>query len=375
MKSVATAQTMWMAWAGRKAAGLLVCLALTVPAMAEQAGVQDRPRIEPGIPSYTPTEQVSGNLVIAGSDTMQPIMVKLAAGFRSIYAGSKIGVTGGGTEKALLQFLSNQSQMRRGDGYYNGTQASGHVSMLASSRPLTAEEIESFRSRFGYAPTEIPIALDAMAVYVNRDNPVTGLTLEQLDAMFSTSRKRGHPENISLWGQVGVGGEWARDPIHLYGRGKQSGSRFLFKQEVMLDGEFKPEVQHEQGNASMILALARDPLGIGFAGIGFQSSMVRAVPLAETAGMPFVAPGAETAAKGTYPLRRPLYLYANIDPAGEPDREELEFLKFINSREGQDLIVRAGGYPLPASMVAKNLQRLAGEPVASVPSEASTRAN
>lgn len=375
MNSVVMAKTMRIAWAVSAAGVFCAALILTGPAAAEQAGVQDRPVIEPGIPSYTPAEQVSGNLVIAGSDTMQPIMVKLAAGFRSIYPGSKIGVTGGGTEKALLQFLSNQSQMRRGDGFYNGTQASGHVSMLASSRPLTEKEIQSFRSRFGYAPTEIPIALDAMAVYVNQDNPVPGLTLDQLDAMFSSSRKRGYPENITLWGQVGLEGEWARDPIHLYGRGKQSGSRVLFKQEVMLDGEFKPEVQHEQGNASMILAVARDPLAIGFAGIGFQSSMVRTVPLAEKAGMPFVAPSAETAANGTYPLRRPLYLYANIDPAEAPDREELEFLKFINSREGQDLIIRAGGYPLPASMVAKNLQTLTDGAMAAVPAERATRAN
>ena len=356
----------WTLWAVGVVVGLLASMALVAPVLAEQAEVLSRPVVDHGVGSYAPVANLSGNLVIAGSDTMQPLMLKLAAAFRQLYPAAKIGILGGGTERALMQFVSDQAQIRRGDGFYNGPQASGRVSMLASSRRLTEEESKDFHARFGYDPTEITIAMDAVAIYVNRENPIQGLTLEQVDAIFGKDRKRGAGEDITTWGQAGVE-SWAQQPIRLHGRDKQSGTRSFFKQEALAGGELKAEVKEAPGSASEILAIAKDPQAIGYAGIGFQTSFVRAVPLAEKAGQPFVAPSA-AAADGTYPLHRPLYLYVNMDPKVALDREEMEFLKFINSREGQQIVVKAGVYPLSSAHVAKNLQVLTGSPMAAAAS-------
>ncbi|MGH7209550.1 MAG: PstS family phosphate ABC transporter substrate-binding protein, partial [Nitrospiraceae bacterium] len=316
--------------------------------------------VEPGIASYRPAADVSGNIVIAGSDTMQPLMARLATEFRQWYPDTKIAVQGGGTESALMQFLSDQATIRRGDAFYKGHQVSGSVSLLASSRELSHQESDEFQSRYGYQPTKVPIAMDAVAIYVNRANPIPGLTLPQVDAIFGTTRKRGLQEDIRTWGQVGLRDDWESQPVHLYGRDKKSGTRSFFKHEALLDGEFRAEVTEEVGSASEILALSRDVLGIGYAGIGFQASTVRVVPLAEKAEMPYVHPTAESAANGTYPLGRPLYLYVKKDPKADLAPVILEFLKFINSHEGQQAAVKAGLYPLSRTQVAESLHTLTG---------------
>jgi len=336
------------------ALGAVVLTGFVGVAAAEQASLA---KVDAGIAPYAAPSNLSGNMVIAGSDTMQPLMLKLASAFRQIHKDIKIGILGGGTERALMQFVSDQSQIRRGDGDYNGPQASGHVSMLAASRQLTDEEIKAFRVRHGYEPIEIPIAMDAVALYVNRDNPVQGLTLEQVDAIFGVARKRGLHDDITTWGQLGLEG-WGQQPIHLYGRDKQSGTRTFFKHAALLEGDLKGTVREEPGSATEILAISRDALALGYAGIEFQTSVVRAVPLAEKAGMPFVAPSAESAASGAYPLSRPLYLYVKKDLQEEFAPVILEFLKFVNSRDGQRAVVKAGAYPLPAAQVVQNLQRL-----------------
>jgi phosphate transport system substrate-binding protein len=335
---------------------------------AEQIGSV---KVDAGIAPYTGPSNLQGSLVIAGSDTMQPLMAKLASTFQQIHRTAKLGVEGGGTERALMKFISDQSAIRRGDADVGAHQVSGSVGLMASSRPLTRDEIDNFRARYGYAPTEVPIAMDAVALYVNRDNPIQGLTLEQVDAIFGTDHKRGLSDDIATWGQLGLKDEWERQPIHLYGRDRQSGTRTFFRHTALLDGDLKGTVIEEPGSASEILAISRDPLGLGYAGIGFQASFVRAVPLAEKAGMPFISPSAESAANGAYPLGRPLYLYVKKDPAKELEPVILEFLKFVNSREGQLAVAKSGMYPLPATQVAKNLRTLTGsDPTSSVFSSA-----
>lgn len=354
--------------------GLIVLIGLSGRAAAEHAGIHAKPGLDTALPNYEPGEAQTGRLTIAGSDSMQPLMGRLASEFRRWHPEMKLSVQGGGTESALESFLQGMAFSRRGDGNVKGHLGSNGVMLLAASRPLTHDEVQSFRSRFGYDPTEVPIALDAMAVYVHRNNPLSGLTLDQLDAIFSKTLKRGLPD-IRTWGQLGLKDDWEQSAIHLYGRGKQSGTRFLFKQEVLLDGEFKPEVRQEQGNASMILAVARDSFAIGYAGTGFQSSLVRVIPLAGRAGAPFVMPTEQSILDGTYPLRRHLYLYVNKDPKDDLPKPVLEFLKFVNSREGQLLVVKAGVYPLPIAELAKNLQTVTGAALATVDSERTIKSN
>ncbi len=317
--------------------------------------------------AYKPESQVSGRLTIAGSDTMQPILTRLALEFRRWHPEAKIAVQGSrnhqeSSELPLMEsFLDGFANSRRGDGKTSGHFGSNDVRLLAVSRELTREEIKEFVSRFGYEPTPIPIAQDAVAVYVHRDNPISGLTLDQLDAMFSKSRRRGSLDELLTWGQTGLENAWHEAPIYLYGRDKRStGTRPFFKHVALLDGEFKESLREEPGSASVVLAVTRDPWGIGYSGIGFHSSGVREVPLAEKPGMPFVQPTQESVMKGTYPLSRQLYLYVNKAPQKALDQKTLEFLKFVNSQAGQTAVTRAGVYPLTAAKIEKNLEALTG---------------
>ncbi len=339
---------------------IIIIVGMAGWAAAEHAGVRGKPTVDSGIPSYTVTTQISERLTIAGSDYMQPLMVSLATEFRRLHPTTTIAVQGGGTDAALDTFVQRHAASRRGDGKTSGHFGSNDVMLLAASRPLTQGERETFSSRFGYEPMENPIAVDAVAIYVNRENPLQGLTLDQVDAIFGKDHKRAMKDDIVRWGQLGLGDGWEQQSISLYGRDKRSGTRTFFKHVALLDGDLKATVKEQPGSASEILAIARDPLGIGYGGIGFHGSTVKVVPVAEQAGMPYVEPDAATAVNGSYPLHRHLYLYLNRPPDGEVKPVIMEFLKFVNSREGQALVVKSGVYPLPAWQVAKNQQALTG---------------
>jgi phosphate transport system substrate-binding protein len=304
---------------------------------------------------------------------MQPIVARVASAFRLWQPDIKIAVQGGGSDNALKAFIQNISSSRRGDGNVKGHLSANDVEILASSRPLTIDERKEFQSRYGFEPTEIPIALDAIAIYVNYQNPLQSLTLDQLDAIFSKTRLRGFSAEITTWGQLGLAEGWEEQPIRLYGRDKRSGTRTLFIHTALLDGVMKSDVKEEPGFAMEILALSRDPRGIGYAGIGFQASTVRILPVAQKAGEPAVAPTAETAANGTYPLTRSLYLYAKRNAKGELPVEIREFLRFINSREGQETITRSGVYPLSIQQITANLQALIGGTTSALDVTASIR--
>ena len=315
------------------------------------------------ISSYTAQPNLSGSMVIAGSDTMQPLMLKLATAFKEWQPTVKTAVQGGGSEVALRQFKENQATIRRGDAKNTGHLVSGNVSLLASSRPLTTEERKDFEFRHGFQPTEIPVAMDAVAIYVHRDNPLPGLTLDQVDAIFGSERKRGFPHAITKWSGLGLENEWGAQSITLYGRDKRSGTRTFFIEEALLGGSPVSQIKESAGSATEILEISRDPLGMGYAGTGFQASAVRAVPVSDKAGEPFVAPTAQSAMDGTYPLARYLYLYTRHSPEQVLEPQVLAFLKFINSREGQQAVARAGYYPLSETVATRNLHLLDGAPL------------
>ena len=340
--------------------------AFTLPVISTwaESPYSTRPVVDPAIASYQPTPGLIGSIVVAGSDSMQPVILKAASAFKLLQPGIKIAVQGGGSDAALDQFLQNQSTIRRGDANPKGHQVSGHVDLLASSRPLTDEERKDYRSRYGDAPVEVPIALDAIAIYVHQENPLVSLTLDQADALFSQSRHRGAPASITTWGQLGLQNGWEQEPVRLYGRDKRSGTRTLFMHMVMLDGVFRSDIKEEPGPAMEILDISRDRFGIGYAGIEFKASTVRIMPIASKAGDTPVLPNAETATNGTYPLTRSLYLYAKRSSKDRLDPAIAEFLRFINSREGQDTLARGGVYPLSHQQIKTNLQALGNAQVA-----------
>jgi phosphate transport system substrate-binding protein len=350
----------------RQVGGLLqcvtaaVCLAALAPDARAEHGAPGNGglTVDPAIASYTSDNGLSGRLSIAGSDTMRPLVAKLAAQFTAVHPGAQIAVEGTGSGSAVREFLLGISYQRRGDKVRGRgtTGGSNTVELLASSRQLNEDELKGFESNHGHRPLEVPIAMDAVAIYVHRDNPVQELAMEQVDAIFSKDRKRGHAP-ITTWKQVGVHTGLGEQPIHLYGRDKKSGTREFFKHVALKDGELKPELLEQPGSASEIIAIAQDPLAIGYAGVGFQISAVRTVPVAAVSGQPAVQPSAETVTSGAYPLGRSLYLYVK-DQKDDLAPVVKEFLAFVNSRQGQETVARANFYPLPNTQVAKNRQEL-----------------
>jgi phosphate transport system substrate-binding protein len=330
--------------------GLLSLLALSSWVSAEHAGPGGRPTPDPSLVGYAPTSPVSGSLRISGSDTMQPLLNRLAIEFRRRHPDALVTVEGGGSAGILKEFLGTEGPSKRATS--NGP---GSPLLAASSRALNDQEIEQFVSRYGYKPTVIPVAVDAVGIYVHRDNPLQNLTLEQVDAIFSTTRNRGFPHEIRKWGQLGLNNGWEQAQIKLYGRNQKSGTRAFIKEHVLQNGEFNLAVIEEPGAASVILAVGRDPFGMGYSGVGLQSSSVRAVSLAEYEGKPFVSPSVTNVMDSSYPLRRFLYLYVNKPPAASLSPVAKEFLTFVNSRDGQEAVIRAGFFPLPAKQVEQSL--------------------
>ncbi len=347
----------------------LQCLALALAllswcvedgtASAEQANFMAQSGSSPIMEQYQPPQGLSGRVTIAGSDTMQPLMAKLAATFMSFHPNTKFGVEGHGSSEAIREFMLGLSAQRRGDkAIGRGTQGASSSDLLASSRPLTEQERKGFASHHGYEPIGIPIAMDAVAIYVHKDNPIERLTLEQVDGIFSSTLKRSKGGRLTTWGQAGLKDRWSQEPIHLYGRNKKSGTREFFKQVALIDGELHEDVQEQPGSASEILAIAQDPLAIGYAGVGFHGTMVRIVPLVHEGEGAAILPSAESVSNSQYPLARPLYLYVNKNPKEKLDPVLWEFLKFVNSRQGQETVARAEFYPLTAAQISTNLELL-----------------
>jgi phosphate transport system substrate-binding protein len=297
-------------------------------------------RVDANVKPYAKVRGVSGNLNSIGSDTMNNLMTLWAEGFRKQYPGVKIQVEGKGTSTAPPALIEGTAQLG------------------PMSRPMKSTEIDSFERRYKYKPTAFPVAIDALAVYVNKDNPIQGLTLPQVDAIFSKTRRAGARENIERWGQLGLTGELANAPISLYGRNSASGTYGFFKEHALKNGDFKDEVKEQPGSGSVVQGVTEDQAGIGYSGIGYMTSGIRALPLAEKEGGAFVAANQENAMNGSYPLWRYLLIYINKAPNKPLDPLVKEFIKFIYSKEGQTIAVKDGFYPLPQSAIEKELPRL-----------------
>ncbi len=293
---------------------------------------------------YSPQKQVSGAFKIHSSESLYPLFTSLSANFQRFQPKITIEVKKG-NPNAITEFL--QPPLRKTGKIMMMDDRPTSFHLLATSHQLTDAEVKEFITQHDYAPTAIPIIVDAVALYVHKDNPLSGLTLDQVDAMFSSTRKRGGKASISQWGQVGLTDRWGDLPIQLYGRERQSQARAFVKEFGLAGGEFKPEVHEEHGAASVAMSVSHDPLGIGYSAIGLHTLNVRAVPIAEKDGMPFILPTQESVADQTYPLQHTLYLY--FDKAATtplPDAVH-EFLTFVMSREGEDTMLKAGLFPLP----------------------------
>ncbi len=315
---------------------LLGAFASAIPsAYADDAVVLDS-----ALKGYVKVTGVSGNVNSIGSDTLNNLMTLWAEGFRKQYPNVKIQIEGKGSSTAPPALIEGTAQLG------------------PMSRAMKSSEIDSFERKFRYKPTAFPVAIDALAVYVNKDNSVQGLTMAQVDAIFSKTRRFGAQQNLERWGQLGITGEVAAFPISMYGRNSASGTYGFFKEFALKNGDFKDEVKEQPGSASVVQGITEDPAGIGYSGIGYLTSGVRVIPLAEKEGAPFVAPTQTNAMKGAYPLWRHLLVYVNKAPNKPLDPLVKEFVKFIYSKEGQAIVIKDGFFPLPQSVIEKELSKV-----------------
>jgi phosphate transport system substrate-binding protein len=296
--------------------------------------------VEAGLPEYQKASGISGNLSSVGSDTLANLMTLWAEEFNRNYPNVNIQIQAAGSSTAPPAL----------------TEGTANVGPM--SRKMKDDEIDSFEGKFGYKPTAIPVAIDALAVFVHKDNPVKGLTIPQVDAIFSATRKCGYESDIETWGQAGATGAWVGKSIQLYGRNSVSGTYGFFKEHALCQGDFKDNVNEQPGSASVVQSVTTSSNGIGYSGMGYSTSGVRALALAKAAGEPFVEATAENTLAGTYPLARYLYVYVNKKPNQPLPPLENEFIKMVLSKAGQQAVIKDGYIPLPVKVVDKALESI-----------------
>jgi phosphate transport system substrate-binding protein len=309
-------------------------------AFMAQSAVAQAVKVDPALPTYQKSSGVSGNFTSVGSDTLNNLMTLWAETYKRNYPNVNIQIQGAGSSTAppaLIEGAANFGPM---------------------SRMMNAKEIEAFEKKYGYKPTPVPVAIDALAVYVNKDNPIKGLSIPQIDAIFSATRKCGGAADITQWGQVGMTGEWASRNIAIYGRNSVSGTYGYYKEKALCKGDFKRNVAEQPGSASVVQSVTGQIGAIGYSGIGYKTSGVRALPLSAKDGQPFVEADAVHALDGTYPLARVLYVYVNKRPNQPFSPLEREFIKLVLSKQGQEVVIKDGFVPMPAAMASKALKDL-----------------
>jgi phosphate transport system substrate-binding protein len=299
--------------------------ALISVALLAAAATAGAVEVDSSIPAYQTVSGVSGNLNSIGSDTLNNLMTFWAEKFQESYPNVKIQIEGKGSSTAPPALLAGTAQIG------------------PMSRPMKKEEIDAFEKKYGYKPTEIKVAIDALAVFVHKDNPLTGLTLAQVDSIFSSTYKRGGGE-LADWGTLVT--EWKGKPLSLYGRNSASGTYGFFKEHALSKGDFKGTVKEQPGSSAVVQGVASDLTAIGYSGIGYLTAGVKPLALADKSGAS-IEPTYENCLNGKYPLARYLYVYINKKPGQAPDALITEFIKFVCSKQGQEIVLKDGYFPLP----------------------------
>ena len=297
-------------------------------------------QVDPAIKPYKQVSGVSGNLSSIGSDSLNNLMTLWAEKFNRMYPNVKIQIEGKGSSTAPPALISATAQLG------------------PMSRAMKGSEVDEFERKFGYKPTQVRVAVDALAVFVNKDNPLACMTMPQVDAAFSKSRRAGYKENVKTWGPLGLTGDWANRPVSLFGRNSASGTYGFFKEHVLKNGDYKDEVKEQPGSASVVQGVTVDRFAMGYSGIGYATAGVRALPLAAKQGDKCHPATPEEAYSGNYPLARFLYVYVNRAPGKPLDPLVAEFLKLVLSKEGQEVVVKDGYFPLPAKIEQEELGKL-----------------
>lgn len=308
---------------------------LIITALALTAGTSfaAESHLDPALPDYKQVSGISGSINSVGSDTLNNLMTLWAEGFKKFYPNVTIAVEGKGTSTAPPALIEGTAQLG------------------PMSRPMKAEEIDAFEKKFGYKPTQVKVAIDALAVFAHKDNPLKGISLKQVDGIFSGTRKLGGSD-ITEWGQLGLDA-WKGRAISLYGRNSASGTYGFFQEHALGKGDFKPTVKEQPGSSAVVQGVGGDQYALGYSGIGYKTAGVRALPLAGEDGT-FYEANYENCLSGDYPMARFLLVAVNKKPGQPLDPKTLEFLKYVLSKQGQAIVEKDGYYPMPAE-VAKEV--------------------
>lgn len=323
--------------ASRLAAGVMtlaLSVAMVLPTQAANIKVDEK------LSTYVTVGGIGGNLNSVGSDTLNNLMTYWSESFRTKYPNVNIQVEGKGSSTAPPALIQGTAQLG------------------PMSRKMKNSEIEKFEERYGFKPTAIGVALDSLGVFLNKDNPIVALSLPQLDAIFSKNRKGGAPEDLNVWGQLGLKGEYATMPISVYGRNSASGTYGYFKKHALFKGDYKDSVKEQPGSASVVQSITEDKGSIGYSGIGYKTSGVKAIALSKKDGETAYRPTYENVLQGKYPLGRMLYVYVVKKPNEPLPKLVEEFIRFVLSKEGQKIVVKDGYLPLPAKIAEQQLEML-----------------
>ncbi len=302
-------------------------------ALASTTAFAQAAQVDRDIQPYKKSSGVAGSLNSVGSDTMNNLMTLWAEGFQKQYPNVKIQIEGKGSSTAPPALIVGTAQLG------------------PMSREMKPSEIDDFEKKYGYKPTVIRVAVDGIGIFVNKDNPLEKITIPQVDAIFSSTRKSGYPTAINSWGDLGLTGEWASKPISLYGRNSASGTYGYFKEHALAKGDYRDTVKEQPGSASVVQGVAEDRFAMGYSGVGYKTSGVKTLKLAEKEGATYYEDSQENVLTGKYPLSRFLYIYVNKAPNKPPDPLVREFLRYALAREGQETVVKDGYIPLPGTIV------------------------
>jgi len=308
----------------------LLLLVTAVACVLTASPVAAQSPLDPSLHPYRAEEQLSGKLTLTGSYTMSQVASVWAEGFRQFHPDVQIEVQVKGAVESVNAVNAGDAQ----------------IGLL--SRTILQSEAASFQQKHGHPPVVLTPMYESIAIFVHKDNPVKGLTIKELDAIFSFTLKRGAAKPAATWADVGVTGPLASQPIAACGRRQATGVQVFFQEVVLGGGEFRPDMKEILDNVEMLKSIADNPNAIGFAGATYRDAGTRMVPLSVQAGQPFVALESVEATRGQYPLIRPLQLVIDQKP-GEPLPElQGEFIKYVFSRFGQEDVVRSGMHPIGA---------------------------
>ena len=318
----------------------MILIAIVTLGFMSQAIFAQAIKVDDQLPKYKKTTGISGNANSIGSDTMNNLMALWLEEFRKLYPLVNIQIEGKGSSTAPPALIEGTAQFG------------------PMSRAMKSKEVDAFEQKYGFAPAQIRTSLDALAVFVHKDNPLECLSMDQVDAIFSKTRKRGYPNDIATWGDLGLGGDWKNQPIRVYGRNSASGTYGFFKDHMLKKGDYKDSVKEQPGSASVVQGIGEDKYAIGYSGIGYKTSGVKTLSLSEKQGDTCFDGSYENVVSDKYLLSRYLYLYIVKTPNKSLDPLVKEFLKFVLSYEGQQIVVKDGYLPLPYDVVMEELKKL-----------------